>query len=291
MLTQRLAVSAVGLPLLALLVMAPERVFGIGVAVVLGVAAYEFARVANPDAPLTSALGAGAFAALLATSFRTVEGIPVWSLPAMVVVTALLLALLLWPGPGSAPAGAWWLGAVLYIGVLGAHWLLLRNEDFSSCLIANCEAGGRSDGQLWVIVALATTFATDTGAYVAGRIFGRHRLWPAISPNKTWEGLAGGLLLGVGVAVALMAGLDSGNAPGEFRSIGAEAGWIWVAAIALSLPLAAVAGDFLESALKRRLEVKDMSGLLPGHGGLLDRLDSLLLTGPLLYWLLQGVHR
>lgn len=291
MLGQRVAVAAVGLPLLALLVAAPERVFGIGVALLLGLATYELVRAAIPDTTTTSAVSAGALAALLATAFRTLEEIPVWSLPATAVVTILLLGLLLWPGPGQAPASAWWLGAILYLGVLGAHWLLLRNEDFDACLLPSCETGGRSDGQLWVIVALATTFATDTGAYVAGRLFGRHKLWPAISPNKTWEGGIGGLLLGAAVGAGLMAGLDSGNVPGEFESIGAAAGWAWVAVIALSLPLAAIAGDFLESALKRRLEVKDMSGLLPGHGGLLDRLDSLLLTGPLLYWFLQGVHR
>ena len=264
MLVQRLAVAAVGLPLLALLVASPERVFGIGVAVILGVATYEFIHAAIPGATTTSAISAGTLAALLAASFRTLDEIPAWSLPAMVVVTALLLGLLLWPGPGSSPTGAWWLGGVLYLGVLGAHWLLLRNED---------------DGQRWVIVALAATFAADTGAYAVGRLFGRHLLWPAVSPKKTWEGAVGALVIGGGVAAALPSAL------------GIEPDWWWVAAIALGLPLAAIVGDFLESALKRRMEVKDMSSLLPGHGGLLDRLDSLLLTGPLLYWLVQGVHR
>jgi phosphatidate cytidylyltransferase len=263
-LAQRLAVAAVGLPLLALLVASPERVFGIGVAVMLGVAAFEFVRAALPQAPVTSAIGAGALAALLATSFRTIEDIPVWSLPAMVVVLVLLLGLLLWPGPGSAPAGAWWLGGVLYLGVLGAHWLLLRNED---------------DGQRWLVVVFAATFATDTGAYTIGRLFGRHLLWPAVSPKKTWEGAVGGLAFGAITAAALPYVLDI------------EPDWWWVVAIALSLPVAAIVGDFLESGLKRRIGVKDMSNLLPGHGGLLDRLDSLLVTGPALYWLLQGVHR
>jgi len=263
-LAQRVAVAAVGLPLLAIVVASPERVFGIAIAVILGVAAYEFFRAAVPEAPDTSAFAAGALAALLATSFRTIEDIPVWSLPAMVVVTVLLLGLLLWPGPGSAPGGAWWLGAILYLGVFGAHWLLLRNED---------------DGQRWVVVALAATFAADTGAYTIGRLWGRHLLWPAVSPKKTREGAVGAILAGGAVAAALPYVLDI------------EPDWWWTLAIALSLPVAAIAGDFLESALKRRIGVKDMSNLLPGHGGLLDRLDSLLVTGPLLYWLLQGVHR
>ncbi len=263
MLKQRLAVAAVGIPLLALLVASPERVFGLGIALILGAATYEVVHAAIPTSTRTSALTAGVLAALLATSFRTLEEIPVWSLPAMVAVTVLLLALLLWPGPGHAPASAWWLGAVLYLGVLGAHWLVLRNED---------------DGQRWVIVALATTFATDTGAYAVGRLVGRHLFWPAVSPKKTWEGAGGALLFGG----AMGAGLP--------YALGIEPEWPWVVAIALALPLGAVAGDLLESALKRRLEVKDMSHLLPGHGGLLDRLDSLLVTGPLLYWLLQGAQ-
>ncbi|MGE0228032.1 MAG: phosphatidate cytidylyltransferase [Dehalococcoidia bacterium] len=263
MLKQRLAVAAVGLPLLALLVASPERVFGLGVALILGAATYEVVHAAIPSTTRTSALSAGVLAALLATSFRTLEDIPVWSLPAMVVVTALLLALLLWPGPGQAPAGAWWLGAVLYLGVLGAHWLVLRNEDY---------------GQRWVVVAFAATFATDTGAYAVGRLVGRHLFWPAVSPKKTWEGAGGALVFGGATAASLPYLLDI------------EPQWYWVAAIAVGFPLAGIAGDLLESALKRRLDVKDMSHLLPGHGGLLDRLDSLLLTGPLLYWLLQGAQ-
>jgi phosphatidate cytidylyltransferase len=262
MLVQRVAVAAVGLPLLALVLASPERIYGIVIAVILGVAAYEFFRAAAPEAPDTSAFAAGTLAALLATSFRTIEDIPVWSLPAMAVVTMLLLGLLLWPGPGSAPAGAWWLGAILYLGVLGAHWLLLRNED---------------DGQRWVIVGVAATFAADTGAYTAGRLWGRHLLWPAVSPKKTVEGAIGAVVAGGIVAAALP------------YALGIEPRWWWTLAIALSLPVAAVAGDFLESALKRRIDVKDMSTLLPGHGGLLDRLDSLLVTGPLLYWLLRGM--
>lgn len=263
MLKQRLAVAAVGLPLLALLVLSPERVFGLGIALILGAATYEVVHAAIPGSTRTSAASAGVLAALLATSFRTLDEIPVWSLPAMAVVTALLLALLLWPGPGRAPAGAWWLGAVLYLGVLGAHWLVLRNEDA---------------GQRWVVVALAATFATDTGAYAVGRLVGRHLLWPAVSPKKTWEGAAGAVVFGSAAAAILP------------YLLGIEPAAGWTAAIALTLPLAAIAGDLLESALKRRLEVKDMSHLLPGHGGLLDRLDSLLLTGPLLYWLLQGAQ-
>ena len=130
-------------------------------------------------------------------------------------------------------------------------------------------------GQRWLIVLLGVTFATDTGAYAVGRLIGRHPLAPRISPAKTREGAIGGFLAGAGAAVVLPIAL------------GLDTGAVLIAAIAVTLPIAAQAGDLLESALKRRIGVKDSSGLLPGHGGLLDRMDSQLLAAPLLYWTLQ----
>jgi phosphatidate cytidylyltransferase len=98
---------------------------------------------------------------------------------------------------------------------------------------------------------------------------------PSISPGKTWEGAAGGLLAGALAAVALTRFFEEPPGP------------LVVAALALALPVAGELGDLLESAVKRRLGVKDMSRLLPGHGGLMDRLDSLLVTAPTLYWLVR----
>ena len=120
----------------------------------------------------------------------------------------------------------------------------------------------------------ATTFATDTGAYAVGKLFGRHILWRSISPSKTWEGFVGGMTLG-GIAVLAMS-----------AALGVSRPLPWLALLAVVLPFAGIAGDLLESAIKRRMGVKDMSRLLPGHGGLLDRLDSLLVVGPCLYWIL-----
>ena len=122
---------------------------------------------------------------------------------------------------------------------------------------------------------LATTFATDTGAYAVGRLIGRHLLWPAVSPKKTWEGGLGGLGAGAIAFVLATVALDL-TLPEGGLALGA-----------MLLPVAAIAGDLLESALKRQMGVKDMSGLLPGHGDLLDRLDSVLVVGVCLYWLLR----
>jgi phosphatidate cytidylyltransferase len=258
MLTHRLAVAAVGLPLLAVLLLVPERPFSIVVALILGVAAFEIARAALPGAGLAAQVAAGVAAALLVSLARGLE----W-FNAGTLVPAVALALYIVLRPGADPEAhrpTWWLVAASYAGVLGAHFVLLR-------LLP--------EGRWWLVVLLGITFATDTGAYAVGRLVGRHRMAPTISPGKTWEGAAGGLMAGALAAVALTRFLE--EPPNA----------LVVAAIALALPVAGELGDLLESAVKRRLGVKDMSRLLPGHGGLMDRLDSLLVTAPTLYWLVR----
>lgn len=258
MLKQRLAVATVGLPLLGLLLLAPERAFSAAVTLVLAVGAFEVARAALPGAPLSVHASAAVGAALIVALARTQPWFEVGTLvPA--VGLALYIVLRADAAPDSMRA-SWWLVAVAYPGVLGAHFVLLR-------LLPG--------GQTWLVVLLAATFATDTGAYAVGRLIGRHKLAPSISPGKTREGAAGGFVAGALAVVAATRLLDG---PPEASAI---------AVIAVTLPVLGQAGDLLESALKRRLEVKDMSHLLPGHGGVMDRLDSLLATGPALYWLVR----
>ncbi len=257
MLRQRLLVAAVGLPLLGLLLAAPEPVFAAAVTLILAAAAFEIARAARPEASPAYGMSAAASVALIAAAARAVPDFPLLPLVGMAAVT---LGLLLHPrGRIAVTDAGWWLGATLYVA-LGAHLILLRGID---------------DGRAWCIVLLATTFATDTGAYAVGRLVGRHLLWPALSPKKTWEGGIGGLVVGAAAFVLATTVLD----------LELEAGGIVLAA--LLLPIAAIAGDLLESALKRQIGVKDMSGWLPGHGGLLDRLDSVLAVGVCLYWIVR----
>lgn len=122
----------------------------------------------------------------------------------------------------------------------------------------------------WFFYLFAVTALNDIAQFVSGKCFGRHPLAARISPQKTWQGLAGGVLASLAVSAALGLYLQLAGLP-------------LLLGLGLLLSLAGVAGDLLFSAAKRRLGIKDFSQLIPGHGGILDRVDSLVLTAPLLY--------
>jgi phosphatidate cytidylyltransferase len=125
------------------------------------------------------------------------------------------------------------------------------------------------NGHIWLFTALAIVWAADSAAYFAGRRFGKHKLSPRVSPNKTIEGLAGGVLAGilVGIGGSLLAGASGAQVP-------------VVALVALAATLASVVGDLYESLLKRHAGVKDSGHLIPGHGGILDRIDGVVAALP-----------
>ena len=151
---------------------------------------------------------------------------------------------------------------VLYIGIAGLCLIELRHDN---------EAGRDN-----ILFLLSAVWASDIGAYMAGRVFGGPRLWPQVSPNKTWSGSIGGLVFAMLVGALLTLVL----APGSMAR---------AAAVAAILAVATQAGDLLESAIKRHFKVKDTSSLIPGHGGLLDRLDGLLAAAPVAALLALGV--
>ncbi len=148
---------------------------------------------------------------------------------------------------------------LVYVGFLAAHLVLIR---------------GLEDGACWLIILTAVTAGSDTGAYVVGSKWGRRKLCPSISPNKTVEGALGGMAGGVIAGVAL-------------SFIFSVAAPLWsVALLAAGLGAVGMFGDLIESIIKRGFRVKDSGTLLGGHGGVLDRIDSLLLAGPVLYYIL-----
>lgn len=131
------------------------------------------------------------------------------------------------------------------------------------------------DGELRVVLFVLLAVANDVGGYVAGVLFGRHPLAPSVSPKKSWEGLGGSVALAVAVGVA-----------GSLLVL--DAPW-WVGVgLGVLTAVTATAGDLAESLIKRDLDLKDMGSLLPGHGGVLDRLDSLVVTAPFVYLVLQA---
>jgi phosphatidate cytidylyltransferase len=131
------------------------------------------------------------------------------------------------------------------------------------------------DGAKWVIVTLASVVLSDTGGYVSGVFFGKHPMAPTVSPKKSWEGFAGSVLwTAVGGALLFWLVLDLA--------------WWQGLIFGACVSAACVLGDLGESLLKRDLGVKDMSNLLPGHGGLMDRLDSILFAAPTAFLLLTA---
>ena len=152
----------------------------------------------------------------------------------------------------------------VYAGFLLGHGLALRD----------LSGGGGDLGRAWLLFTLLAVFACDTGAFAVGRLAGRHRMVPLISPNKTWEGAAGGFAASVGAALLVGLVFDLGVPVWQQAAIGAVAS------------VAAQAGDLVESALKRAANVKDSGSIMPGHGGILDRMDSILFALPAVYYLL-----
>jgi len=158
-----------------------------------------------------------------------------------------------------ASAGATLLG-VLYIALLGSHLLSIR-MGFTQLLSAHLLS-------FFFLILMGA----DAGAYYTGRAIGKHKLAPKISPGKTWEGVFGGL-----VAALAMAAVSH---YWFFRELPLK----WALPLALVMTIVGILGDLTESALKRGAGAKDAANLLPGHGGILDRLDSLLFNAPLIYY-------
>ncbi|MEJ2721478.1 MAG: phosphatidate cytidylyltransferase [bacterium] len=160
--------------------------------------------------------------------------------------------------------------AVIYIGFLGSHLIMLREFPLS----VNLEY---SMGASFVLLAFILTWACDTGAYIVGSAIGRRKLMPRISAHKTREGSAGGLVFAVAAAVIA-------------RETFAPYLELWQAlALGLLVGVVAQLGDLFESLIKRDVDTKDASEMIPGHGGVLDRFDSLLFTSPLIYYFIKFV--
>jgi phosphatidate cytidylyltransferase len=276
----RLVTAAVALPVLIASVIVPPLwplFVGIAMAAIV-VALYEFwflcRRVgAKPDI----VVGYAAVAALFVTFFFDAV-IYLYILVPMFIIAALVAEML-----RGAPfdkmvlsVGSTVLG-VLYVAFLGSHLIAVRTGFGRES--GNPETYWVSDSYIdhtlsthLLAFFLLVLMGSDTGAYYTGRAFGKHKLAPAVSPGKTWEGAAGGMLASlVAAALAHYWFFPELSLPAAL-------------ALAAVMNVLGVVGDLTESALKRGANAKDAAQILPGHGGLLDRLDSLLFNAPLLYY-------
>jgi phosphatidate cytidylyltransferase len=250
MLRTRLATAAFAIPALWLIVQyLPLWFFAGFVVAVAAVGLYEFFAMALPEHAVERAVGVGwGIAVAAAVVSRRAE---VWGAAlALGVVGGLALSLLRGADPGAAAhrLGLTILG-VLYVGFFTPHVVLLR---------------GAADGALWVLFTVFAAMGSDTGGYFTGRYLGRRKLAPSISPGKTVEGAAGAVAGAMLVAVLCRLVF--------FRALGVQESLALGAAISVLAQL----GDLCESALKRAFGAKDSGWIIPGHGGILDRLDSLL---------------
>ena len=242
----RVLVTVVGVPVVLYLVhLGGWWLFGLAALAAL-IALHELYVMARSLRPLVLAGYAGALATLLGAQL----GGPEWMLGGFMLT--LVLAFLLYGIAETRQTATVTMGTtvlgVAWIAVGLGHLLLLRDVPH---------------GELAVFTVLIAIFADDTAAYLVGRLLGRHKLAPSLSPGKTWEGFVAGTVAAIAVAFFALYEQDFLTIP-ESIALGA------------AIALAGAAGDLFESALKRDLQVKDSGQLLGGHGGMLDRIDSLL---------------
>jgi len=260
MLAQRVASAAVGIPVIVLLIWAGGPWYAAAASAIILAAAFEFQSAGRNGLRPLALLAAGLAAALPAGAFVGVDWV-LWFTIGGVLIPLVWVTLRADPAT-ALPDWSRAVGGVTYVGLLGAHIVLLRELP---------------EGRDLVYLAVLGTFAVDTAAYFTGRTIGRRKLAPHVSPGKTVEGTIGGVAGGFAAVVLLN------------YVLGLRLEATLIVPLALLLPLAAIVGDLAESIVKRGLHVKDASHAIPGHGGFLDRLDSPLFTFPVVYYFVVWV--
>ena len=253
----RIVIGAILLALALGLTALPPNIFGAIIQVFSLALMYEFQRAAFPKGARHFILLGLALNLLITTLIQSqLQESGLLILLALLLTTGLVLKIS--DRPTWLKNSNRFIFGILYTAVLPSHVFLLRSEP---------------DGIQLLLLLITIVVVTDSAAYFAGRGFGRHLLWHNVSPNKSWEGAISGLISGT-VAGFLFINFTN---------------WLvlsWIVSIVLSVALAAatILGDLIESSIKRRFSIKDFSDLIPEHGGLLDRTDSLIFVSMVLYW-------
>ena len=272
MLRKRIITALIGIPLLVLAIQrGGEALFLCIVLITAAAALMELFSMTSTRPSLVKwiSLAAGLFIILLIGQYRHViifanaqhQGSPISLLLTMPTLTVFALLLFLY---AAYPRNTLLIRQP-FVTVLGVLYISL----FLSYLVL-LHAG--QNGRNWIFFLLIVLWCTDIGAYAVGRIWGRHKLSPLVSPHKTIEGAVGGLIFSLVAAVILK------------KLLLEDLGLAQAAALSFVIAVPGQAGDLCESALKRYFGVKDSGTMLPGHGGMLDRIDSLLFAAPLTYY-------
>lgn len=262
LLRQRLLSAAAFIPILFVIIwFGPLWLLSLLIAAVALLGAIEFYRLATHagQRPLTILGIIFVLFFIVNVYFQELRATPIatWILVATAIALPLIWHIFRSRDKKTFASWLWTIGGIFYIGWMLSYFVPLR---------------GLEDGRDWVILALFTTFAVDSGAFLIGRAWGRHPMVPRISPGKSWEGTVGGLICGIAAASALAA------------ILGLPIGYGQACLLGFLIAVLAHIGDIVESMLKRRAGVKDAGRLIPGHGGILDRLDSIIFTVVLVYY-------
>jgi phosphatidate cytidylyltransferase len=259
MLRKRIITALILIPLFMAMVWFGNPWFTIGVAIISILAGWEFYRIARSlNVRPATYLGLFAILLLIICLYCPLDSIR------LIILAAATIASMIWAIFKKDKDKAfsdliWTLSGILYIGLLLSYWPDIMALD---------------NGKWWVFWLIISVVACDVAAYFVGRTWGKHLMAPAISPKKTWEGAAGGLI--ASIIISILLGLLFGlTVP------------IWeLMLLGILIGVIAQCGDLVESLLKRHAGVKDSGNLLPGHGGMLDRIDSYMLLAPIIYYVI-----
>ena len=256
---KRWLTAVIGIPLLVIIIgPAPRWVFALLLLSVSIISLSEFYRITSPDLPrkvrwLCYLLTFVLFFLIFFRQFMVV--------PAIIVLFAFLI-MAYYMFSHSIPSRIW--TADIGKTLLGAIYAVLP---ISLLLLIDFNP----EGKAWIFFLLAVIFANDTGALYCGKLFGKHKLYKTISPNKTWEGAVGGLITSLLIGLIFLR-------IWPIQQVDVE-----IICLILMLSISAQIGDLSESMIKRNHGIEDSGFLLPGHGGFLDRIDGLLFAIPILY--------
>ena len=262
MLRQRFLVAVIGLPLLIAAIWFGNPWFALFIAAIASLAGYEFYRMAGQakTQPIT-------YFGIVVILFLIISPCFTNAATKSFLITSAILISLIWllfrsPREQAFHNWAWTMAGILYVGWTFSYWTDIMNLE---------------TGREWVFLAMFVVVANDTSAFFVGRSLGKRSMFPAVSPNKTWGGAVGGLLASVLFCLifAIVFSL-----PVDY--------WQMVL-LGCIISIFAQIGDLVESLLKRNAGVKDSSKLIPGHGGFLDRIDSYIFNGVVVYYCVVGM--